>query len=138
MVCPRGDHYMVTSVRVTDVSRTISFPDRHFLDKTFPGQSLSWTDVSRTICINNCESFECSCSKINDELSCAPCTYDYMLLIISLVCIIIFLSLLYQFVSHSFNNNCVFHLLLTKFVLHPLLDYTLYRIVPVCLLQAYN
>ena len=48
----------------TDVSRTITFPDRHFLDKTFPGQdlsqtrrfphktfpgqSLSRTDVSRT------------------------------------------------------------------------------------------
>jgi len=31
---------------------------------------------------------ECSCSKINDELSCAPCTYDYMLLIIFVVCII--------------------------------------------------
>jgi len=31
---------------------------------------------------------------------CAPCTYDYMLLIISLVCIIIFLSLLCQFVWH--------------------------------------
>jgi len=29
--------------RVTDVSRTITFPDRRFLDKTFSGQ-----DVSRT------------------------------------------------------------------------------------------
>jgi len=38
---------------------------------------------------------------INDELSCAPCTYDYMLLVISLVCIIIFLSLLCQIVLQS-------------------------------------
>ena len=44
---------------------------------------------------------ECSCSKINDKLSCVPCTCDYTLLIISLVCIIIFLSSLCQFVSHS-------------------------------------
>jgi len=63
------------SVRVTDVSWTITFPDRHFPDntftgclcvltrqlyfpyKTFPGQSLSQTDVSWTICINNFEDF---------------------------------------------------------------------------------
>jgi len=64
--------------RVTDVSRT----DNHFPGQTFPGQFVY-------IILNT---LECSCSKINDELSCAPCTYDYMLLIIILVCIIIFLS----------------------------------------------
>ena len=32
----------------------------------------------------------------------------------------------------------IFHLIVTKFTLYPLLDYTLYRIVPVYLLQAYK
>jgi len=34
----------------------------------------------------------------------------------------------------------IFHLIITKFTLYPLLDYMLYRIVPVpvYLLQAYN
>ena len=32
----------------------------------------------------------------------------------------------------------IFHLIITKFTLYPLLDYTLYRIVPVYLLQAYK
>jgi len=31
------------SKRVTDVSWTITFPDRRFPDKTFPGQDISWT-----------------------------------------------------------------------------------------------
>jgi len=63
-----------TAIRVTDVSRAVTFPDRRFVDKTFPrrlcpwlvdyfpykmfpGQSLSRTDVSRTICRNNFEYF---------------------------------------------------------------------------------
>ena len=85
------------------------FPDNHFPGQTFPGQLRALTrrlfpvqDVSRTICINNFEYFGMLCSKINDELSCAPCTYDYMLLTIFFVCIIIFLSLLCQFVSHLY------------------------------------
>ena len=45
--------------------------------------------------------------------------YDYFSLIIVSVCVAI-----------------IFHLIITKFT-HPL-DYTLYRIVPVYLLQAYN
>jgi len=131
------------------LSWTRRFPERRFPDvcvpwlvdyfsyKTFPGQSLSQTDISRTdvswtICINNFEYFGVSCSKINDELSCAKCTYDYMLLIISSVCIIIFLSLLSVCVA------IIFHLIIIKFTLYPLLDYTPYRIVPVYLLQAYN
>ena len=32
----------------------------------------------------------------------------------------------------------IFHLIITKLTLYPLLDYTLYRIVPVYLLQAYK
>ena len=32
----------------------------------------------------------------------------------------------------------IFHLIITKFTLYPLLDYTLYQIVPVYLLQAYK
>jgi len=32
----------------------------------------------------------------------------------------------------------LFHLIITKFTLYPFLDYTLYRIVPVYLLQAYK
>ena len=32
----------------------------------------------------------------------------------------------------------IFHLIITKFTLYPLLDYVLYRIVPVYLLQAYK
>jgi len=88
----------------------------YFPYKTFPGQSHSQTGVSRTICIEILNTLECSCSKINDELSCATCTYDYMLLIISLVCIIIFLSLLCQFVAF------IFHVIITKFTLYPLLD----------------
>jgi len=77
---------------VTDVSRTIISPDRRFPDvsRTFPGRLRALTrrlfpvqDVFQTICINNFEygTLDCSCSKINDELSYAPCTYDYMLLI---------------------------------------------------------
>ena len=31
----------------------------------------------------------------------------------------------------------IFHLIITKFTLYPLLDYTLYRIVPLYLLHAY-
>jgi len=37
-------HAVVTCIhRVTDVSRTITFPDRRFPDKTFPGQDISRT-----------------------------------------------------------------------------------------------
>jgi len=32
----------------------------------------------------------------------------------------------------------IFHLIITKFTFYPLLDYTLYRIVPVYLLQVYK
>jgi len=73
------------------------------------------------------------CSKANDELSCAPYTYDYMLLIISLVCIIIF-----SFIIASVFVAFIVHLIVTTFTLYPLLDYTLYRIVLVYLLQAYT
>ena len=65
-------------------------------------------------------------SKIKDEVSCAPCTHVYMLLIISLVSTIIF-----SFVMVSVCVAFIFHLIITKFTLYPLLDYTLYRIVPV-------
>ena len=81
----------------------------------FPGQFI-W------IILNT---LECSCSKINGELSCAPCTYDYMLLIISLVYITYF-----SFIIVSVCVAFIFHLIVTKFTLYPLLDYTLYRIVP--------
>jgi len=51
-----------------------------------------------------------------------------MLLIIALVCIIIF-----SFIIVSVCVAFIFHLItgLTKFTLYPLLDYTLYGIVPV-------
>jgi len=84
-----------------DLSRTRRFPDKTFPEQSFSRTDVSRTDVSRTISII-LNTLECSCSKINDELSCAPCTYDYMLLIIFLVCIITFLSLLCQFVSHLY------------------------------------
>jgi len=32
----------------------------------------------------------------------------------------------------------IFHLIITKFTLYPLLDYTLYQIVPIYLLQVYK
>ena len=32
----------------------------------------------------------------------------------------------------------IFHLIITKFTLYPLFDYTIYRIVPVYLMQAYK
>jgi len=77
------NHFLRTDVfhprRVTDVSQTITFPERRFPDKTFPGKTstvrlralihrlfpiqdvsrtiISRTDVSRTICINNFEYF---------------------------------------------------------------------------------
>ena len=57
-----------------------------------------------------------------------------MLLIISLVCIIYYFS----FIIVSFCVAFIFHLIITKFTLYPLSDYTLYRIVPVYLLQAYK
>ena len=92
------------------------------------------TDVSRTICINNFEYFGIFMySKIKDEVSCAPCTHVYMLLIISLVSTIIF-----SFVMVSVCVAFIFYLIITKFTLYPLLDYTLYRIVPVYLLQTYK
>jgi len=56
-----------------------------------------------------------------------------MLLIISLVCIVIF-----SFIIVSVSVALIFHLIITKFTLYALLDYTLYRIVPVYLLQAYK
>jgi len=56
-----------------------------------------------------------------------------MPLIISLVCIIIF-----SFIIVSVCVAFIFHLIITKFTLYPLLDYTLYRIVPIYLLQAYK
>jgi len=65
---------------------------------------------------------------INDELSCAPCTYDYMLLITDY-----FFSL--SFIMVSVCVAFIFHLIITKFTLYPLLDYTLSH--PVYLLQAY-
>jgi len=46
---------------------------------------------------------------------------------------------LHNYFSFIFVSVCVafiFHLMITKFTLYPLLDYTLYRIVPV--LQAYK
>jgi len=49
-----------------------------------------------------------------------------LLLIISLVCMIIF-----PFIIVSVCVAFIFHLMVTKFTLYPLLDYTLYRIVPV-------
>jgi len=77
--------------RFPDVARTRRFPDKTFLGESFPGQfvqiifnTLEWSRIKR-----------------KDELSCAPCMYDYMLLVISLVFMIFFLSLLRQFASHS-------------------------------------
>ena len=47
--------------------------------------------------------------------------HNYFYCIILLVCVVF-----------------IFHLIITKFTPYPLLDYTLYRIVPVYLLQAYK
>jgi len=55
-------------------------------------------------------------------------------------CWLCFFSL-HNYVSFIIVSVCVafiFHLIITKFTLYPLLDYTLYPIVPVYLLQAYN
>jgi len=106
-----------------DLTGNGRFPDNHFPRQTFPGQFV-------LIILNT---LECSCSKINDELSCAPCTYDYMLLII-------FFSLYnsFSFIIVSLCVAFIFHLIITKFRLYPLLDYTFYRIVPVYLLPAYK
>ena len=92
------------------------FPDNQFNGQTFPGQDVSRKDVSRTTACPNSSTIsrtrrfpdnlykiiilnilECSCSKINDELSCAPCTYMIICCwLCFLVSIIIFLSLLCQ------------------------------------------
>ena len=40
-VHPHLIHVSLDPLRVTDVSRTVTFPDRRFPDKTFPGQDLS-------------------------------------------------------------------------------------------------
>jgi len=75
LFCPGRIIHRATYFKgVTDVSQTITFPDKtfpgktfpgqlraltvdYFPYKTFPGQSFSRTDVSRTICINNLEYF---------------------------------------------------------------------------------
>jgi len=44
----------------------------------------------------------------------------------------------FSFIIVSVYVAFIFHLIITKFTLYPLLDYTLYRIVPVYLLQAYK
>jgi len=50
-----------------------------------------------------------------------------------------FFSLHYfSFIIVSFCVAVIFHLIITKFTLYPLLDYMLYRKVPVYLLQAYK
>jgi len=52
-----------------------------------------------------------------------------------------YFSSLHNYFSFIIVSVCVafiFHLIITKFTLYPLLDYTFYRIVPVCLLQAYK
>jgi len=47
---------------------------------------------------------------------------------------------LHNYFSFIIVSVCValFHLIIAKFTLYPLLDYTLYWIVPVYLLQAYK
>ena len=44
----------------------------------------------------------------------------------------------FYFIIVSVCAAFIFHLIITKFTLYSLLDYTLYRIVPVYLLQAYK
>jgi len=43
----------------------------------------------------------------------------------------------FSFIIVSVCVAFIFHLIITKFTLYPLLDYTFYGIVPVYLLQAY-
>jgi len=44
----------------------------------------------------------------------------------------------FSFINVSLYVAFIFYLIITKFTLYPLLDYTLYRIVLVYLLQAYK
>jgi len=44
----------------------------------------------------------------------------------------------FSFIIVSVYVAFTFYLIITKFTLYPLLDYALYRIVPVYLLQAYK
>jgi len=138
-----------TFLRVTDVSRTITFPDRRFPDtmfpgktfpgrlclidyfpyKTFPGQSLSRTDVSRTdvsrtICINNLEYF--GMFMLQGKRWVVLCTVHVWLHAADY-----FLSLhnYFSFIIVSVYVAFIFYLIITKFTLYPLLDYALYRIL---------
>jgi len=103
---------------VVGVSQTAALNrERHLYSTRRPSR---WA-LAHILVLNT---LECSFCKTND----APCTCDYMLLIISLVCVIIFLSLT---IIVSVCVAFIFHLIITKFSLYPLLDYALYRIVRV-------
>jgi len=108
-------------------------PNRYHRQRTFPGQSLSRTDVFRTL-YKMFEYFGMFMySKKNDELSCAPCTYDY-------TCCWLFYSLrnYFSFIIVSVRVAFIFHLITTEFTLYPLLDALPNSPRILSLLQAYK